>query len=113
MNDEKTLSQLMQNPEFMEKLKTATGIGDVQAAFADECIDLTEDEVMELLKGIQSIAIENGALENGALSEEDLENVSGGFVDWVLAFSIGVPLGIEAGKALDSLLKSLKKKKKK
>ena len=62
-----TIETLMSSEQFQEKLYEAKDITEVKALFAGEGIELTEDQLMAML-------LPQG--EN--LTEEDLENVSGG-----------------------------------
>lgn len=69
-----TFDSLMSNETFQEKLYGAKDVSEVKELFANEGVDLTEEQLMEML------------LPNGEdLSEEDLENVSGGgsVMNWI------------------------------
>lgn len=72
-----TFVELMENKEFVHEMMSQETPEDVQKIFADNGVDMTIDEVNEIGRALANA--ENGALSN-ELSEEALEDVSGGVV---------------------------------
>lgn len=68
------VNELLKDSSFIEELKTAENDEDVQKLFAAKGIDLSLDEIAQMVQ--ESIA----AHEKGELDEESLENVSGGVI---------------------------------
>lgn len=69
-----TLESIMSNKQFQEKLYEAKGIIEVKALFVSEGYELTEDKLMSMLLP-----------EGENLSEDELENVTGGgsIMSWI------------------------------
>lgn len=71
-----TVEALIDNEQFQEKLHEAKNIAEVKALFEREGVDITEDKLMKLMLP-----------EGEDLTEEALENVSGGgsVLSWLLS----------------------------
>lgn len=69
-----TLESIMSNKQFQEKLYEAKDIIEVKALFVSEGYELTEDKLMSMLLP-----------EGENLSEDELENVTGGgsIMSWI------------------------------
>lgn len=81
------LRDLQNDPAFMARLTDAGDIRAIKELLASRGIEMTDDEIDRALK-----------LSDAELSEETLENVSGGFAELyvgicVLAFVIGIARG--------------------
>lgn len=77
------LSPLWENEEFVKAMAAAETDEDVIKLFADNGISVTEEEVAE---------VRASAATMGELDEEDLEEVSGGFI--MAAFTAATALAI-------------------
>ena len=108
MNEQ--LMSLMKNKEFVEKMLKCKKAAEVQALFAEYGCELTLEEVNSLCKQLKSTfqkALENG----GELSENDLEDVAGGFaplfipfIAWGTAKTFLVALGVGTGVSATTIL---------
>lgn len=67
-------SELLEKDDFAEKLKLVESPEDVQKLFADNGVELS----LEDIKNIAMESMKNA--DDGEIDEEDLDNVSGGFV---------------------------------
>lgn len=67
------------SPEMMEKLENAANVEEVLSILRDNGIEMTADDLKKAVSG--SVA----AGEDGELSEDSLDNISGGgwFFDWL------------------------------
>ena len=77
---EARMEELLKDEAFCEELKACPGPQEIADLFTQKGIEIDAEDVMALAKGLQ---------ENGEISDEDLENVSGGSL---LAFLAGVVL---------------------
>ena len=68
------VNELLKDESFIEELKTAENDEDVQKLFAAKGIDLSLDEIAQMVQ--ESIVAHN----NGELDENSLDNVSGGVI---------------------------------
>lgn len=73
MDKNQKLAELFESEQFKEEASKIQTAEELQALFAEHGVDLTMDEVINLCA---AIAAQMGEAE---LSEEDLENVAGGF----------------------------------
>ncbi len=85
MTDYTKLSELFQTKEFKDEAQGCKTMEDFQKCFAKHGVEMTESEVVDV---ISQIAEKQKELDDGQISEEDLENVSGGFAISTLAFCI-------------------------
>ena len=88
-----TIEELSKDSEFLKKIENAKGPEEIVALFKDKGIDASKAD----LEKIAAIP------ESRELSEADMENVAGGFVDPVsaaLAFGVGWAIGKAIRKAL-------------
>ena len=82
MNYEK-LEALLQNEKVQEELSALTTVEEIQAVFAKHGVEMTRQEVEDLCV---QVALSKDGAADGELSEDALENVSGGFV---ISFTAG------------------------
>ena len=88
------LNSLLQDKAFLEKLLALETETDVQALLAENGVELTIAEIAAIKSGIEA-----KLGENEELSEDDLENVSGGSVAAIIT---AVATGLVAlGTAVD------------
>jgi hypothetical protein len=73
---------------FFENIESAD---EVKKLFAEKGVELSDEEVGELIAYTKSNVIGN---ESGELSESEMENVSGGVLGWI---ALGVASGIFFG----------------
>ena len=93
---EKKLRELMKDEAFVKELSAKIEAEDAQKYFAEHGVDFT----MEEIKAIGS-ALNCSVKSNGELSEDDLEQVSGG------CLIFGIISGIVAGAALIGTIYSI------
>ena len=90
--DEQKLQELLQSQPFMEKVLSAQTVEEVKSLFSAEGVDLTDEDINVLGQAIEA-AIQNG----GNLSDADLENISGGVSDALVAvLASGAVLALSA-----------------
>lgn len=86
---------LMENEAFGKEIENVETAAELQKAFEGHGIEITEDEVVEICKGI-------AANKDGIISEEDLDAVSGGGIlvgaamiagAWVVSYAAGYVAG--------------------
>ena len=90
---------LQESGKFEQELEKVSTPEEMQALFASYGIEMTVDEVKELV----SSAVK---MNNEELSEEDLENVAGGVAGWVLVAGKWV-LKTVAGWAIGKILNKI------
>lgn len=97
------LNVLFQNEEFKAECENIHSVEELQKLFATHDVEMSIDQVTELCIAIGKRAAQE---ENGELSEEDLDDVAGGFgvVTWTCiglgvlclgAFGLGVYNGLK------------------
>ena len=87
------LRDLMNDKDFVQELAKTPKAEDVKKLFAERGLVLTEDEIQDLgriFKACVQKAQENG----GELSEEDLAQVSGGFILTGLCLTVFLTTGL-------------------
>lgn len=82
--DNEKISELLQDTKFMEKVLEAVSEEEVKEIFGEKGVKLKEGEINILAK-----EIEKNALEAGILSEQELQDISGG-VSNLGAAAIGI-----------------------
>ncbi|MEG3969630.1 Nif11-like leader peptide family natural product precursor, partial [Microcoleus sp. T2B6] len=80
----KLLQAAQENPELASKLETVTSSEQVVEIGAGEGLEFTTEEAEAFRQKL--IAMTQNA-ENGELSEEELDDVAGGFLNKILNFS--------------------------
>ena len=75
MVDYAKVTELFQNEEFQKEAESFKTMEDFEKSFAQHGINIEKDEVVEL---VSQIAEKKHQIDEGEISEEDLENVSGG-----------------------------------
>lgn len=75
---EEKLKALAENEEFTEKLKQTESMEEAIKLFAEYGVEVTEEDLKNLM----------AAVPEGELDEAALENVSGGFIGFVIAAAI-------------------------
>lgn len=70
------MEKLFQEPEFINSLMNAKTAENIQAICKEKGLDLTDAEVNDVVDCLK-------AVKTGELSDDDLENVSGGWVDQI------------------------------
>lgn len=79
MNNEK-LKELLKDEAFVKELVEQETVEDAQKLLASKGVDISVDQLNEIRKGVAA------RLEEGEeLSDEQLENVAGGFADAITA----------------------------
>ena len=98
MYSEKKLEELFKSEEFKKEVANLKTAEELRAAFAKHGVEMTEEEVVNLCGQIAKQVSEG---ENGELTEESLENVSGGIAPWLIGLGVvcigSVALGIWNG----------------
>ena len=85
MNDyQKKIEELIANESFCEKVRSASGADEIAALFCQEGLQVTAEDITKLMAST--------SVANDELSEEMLENVSGGRIRG-LFYWIGYGLG--------------------
>ena len=90
MNNREKLLELLKNEAFFERILALDEPTDVQAAFEEEDVELSIQEIEQLGEMIRKLSegeisqeqIEQAA--NGELSEDEMEQVAGGVVGEIL-----------------------------
>ncbi len=96
MTNDAFLEELFANEAFVEKLNQVEGKNQLQALFAENGVDLSRDEVDQLVAEVQ-----NYDADQDELDDTQLENVSGGAitVSKLIGYCIkAVKIGWKAGK---------------
>lgn len=75
MKKEERVLELLQDDSFLEKVDTADGVEGLKKLFKENGVDMSSDEVKELVEFVASTS------KTGEISEEELDNVSGG--SWI------------------------------
>lgn len=88
------IKNLFSNEKFVEEIKKIESIEDIKKSFVENEIDLTDEELDELLRAVVECSKKD---EIGELSEEQMENVTGG--SWTLAIVAGVVFAAFGGTA--------------
>ena len=97
---EEHLNDLFSNKEFLEQNKDKGSFGEIYAAVKDQVPGITEEELDAYL-----VKLANG-LKAGELSEDDLDNASGGVVWEAVGIAIGIVSGVwTVGTAIGRYLK--------
>lgn len=84
MEKEQKLAELFQNEQFKKEANELKTAEELQRLFASYGLELSLDEVYSLC---EKIALN---MEKGELSEDELENVSGGFAITAGVVALGV-----------------------
>lgn len=79
MNNEK-LKELLKDEAFVKELVEQETVEDAQKLLASKGVDISVDQLNEIRKGVAA-RVEEGE----ELSDEQLENVAGGFADAITA----------------------------
>jgi predicted ribosomally synthesized peptide with nif11-like leader len=80
---QKKIEALVNDAEFAAKLSQCETCDEIAALFGTEGIEVSGEE---LEKGMERISVQN---ENGEIGEDDLEQVSGGFLVTGTSFLVG------------------------
>ena len=98
---EKMIAMLESKPELAAKIDNINTDEEVVAFFAENGIDVTVEEVREVLaEGV----IECAEPENGELSEENLDNVAGGLALTLGLIATAWGVGSRAGMILRNMV---------
>ena len=92
---EKLLKKMNEDKEFAEKLLSQTENEKVIELAEREGIDITLDNIIEINEIIKEAM---GNFHDGELSEEELENVSGG--GFLLGLAVGLAIPVSGGAIL-------------
>ena len=94
------MQELMNNPEFAAKLRSAKTAEEMVRVFAEYDVQVTEEELKESCKKTLEILNEKGYMDGDELSEEALDLVSGGIKWGGYASGLGLmAIGISVGAA--------------
>ena len=115
------LNELYSDPEMARKLNAAPTEEDLRLMLAENGVELTAEEMTGVLKELAALAEESMSEEE--LSEDQLENVSGGFsltiaslaikTTGVVTAAFGISVGVGLGIGLAGLaVYAIGKKKK-
>ena len=97
---EERLNELFSNREFLEQNKNKGSFDEIYAAVATQMPDITEEELDAYLGKLA-----NG-LNAGEMSEDDLDNVSGGIIWAAVGTAISIVGGVwTVGTAIGRYLK--------
>ena len=99
-NISEQIKTLFENEAFVEKFTNAEDLSEIKQLFADNGVEMSDDEVKQFVEAVLSLA-EKGV---GEMSEDQLDNVAGGFVGWVV---LGVAAGVVGGTCAYKLRKKL------
>jgi hypothetical protein len=89
--DNKKLAELMRDEPFMKEILEATTVKEVKGLFKERGVEITDSDIEFLAKVIAQVD-----KNEGKISEEDLENISGGvenYSDLAAGLSIGLGIG--------------------
>lgn len=92
------VQELLNNQEFICKMRAAHTENEIAAIMSDYGISMTEEEMAKIIQQTVAWLEETGYLENGELTERGLESVSG-CVDWlgwggsVVGQGVGIAIG--------------------
>ena len=109
MNDPRIekLQQVMQNKQYAEELMAPETTEEIQAKFAEAGIEFSADEVEKIVEFVASQPV----TKDEELSEDSLENVTGGVFPIGMAIFLGLTiLGVAIGWAAAGGCNSKKKK---
>ena len=95
-----TVNALFENEEFVKRFIAIEDFADMKALFSSFGVDMSDDE----LKSFLTAAAAYAEKPTGELNESEMEQVAGGFVEWVI---IGVTAGIIGGISAYRLRKLL------
>ena len=98
LNDQ--VNALFENEEFSKKFTEVEDFDALKNLFTSFGVEMSDDDVCKFLEA----AILCADRSSGELSEDEMENVAGGFVEWIIA---GVGLGIIGGVSTYKLRKLL------
>lgn len=84
------IKNLFADEEFAKKFSAAEDFAEVKQLFADNGIDISDDELNHLLEAMLA-KIE--ARDGSELSEDQLENVAGGFIEWIILGGVFAVVG--------------------
>ena len=99
MTDYTKLSELFQKKEFKAEAEACKTMEDFQKCFAKHGVEMTEEEVVDI---VRQIAEKQQEVDDGQISEDELENVSGGFAISTLAFCIVVGVACAGSAAVSA-----------
>lgn len=98
------VKELFENKDFAQKFNAAQDFAEVKALFATNGVEIADEELKQLIEAMLTQVEKNADTE---LSEEQMDAVAGGFVEWVIAGAVcAVVAGVSAYK-LRSLLNSI------
>lgn len=87
------LGELLQDENFVESIMKAGSLENARTILSDRGVELTDDELHEMMVGGKKLLEEEGMLTaDGELTEKSLEMVAGGFSlgRFVLGLGIGI-----------------------
>lgn len=96
------LRDLMNDKDFVQELAKTPKAEDVKKLFAERGLVLTEDEIQDLGR-IFKVCIQKAQENGGELSEEDLAQVSGGFILTGICLTTFLTTGLGSAAVLGAL----------
>ncbi len=99
---EKKIEALFGNQEFVEKLAAMETIDDMAEALQAEGVEITANELEAALVRAQKV-------QDGEMSEDDLDNVSGGIITPLLIAAGSAAFGYGLSHVISALIRKARK----
>lgn len=79
------VKELFENQEFAQKFNAAEDFAEVKALFVENGVEIADEELKQLIEAMLAQVEKNADTE---LSEDQMDAVAGGFVEWVIAGAV-------------------------
>lgn len=88
MTNQKKFQELINDENFVKAAFCVDTVEEVQKAFADHGVEITTEEIYAI-----GDAVSAATSAGGELSEDALDAVSGGVIEWILVGKVVVAVG--------------------
>lgn len=88
MTNNAKFQALINDEVFVKKAFCVDTVEEVQAAFAEQGVEITPEEIFAI-----GDAVSAAAAGDGELSEDALDSVAGGVIEWIVVGKIVVAVG--------------------